>query len=134
LPPLPRSLQFISIFVIRSQVVLTYVVCVCILQTIADLQTGKLKMSALSGYAPKVASRSLRVSIWFSFAPAVADVSVEAETGVVKIASAWLEPKASQGRISLEAEDLDKLAVIRRDGPMTLREALEVRAREEAFA
>jgi hypothetical protein len=86
------------------------------------------------GAPSKKETRSLRVSVWFAFAPAVAEVTVTRDGTEVKIGQAWLEPKNAQGRLGLDAEDLDRIGIFRAAGPTTLREAFELRAREEAFS
>jgi len=78
--------------------------------------------------------RCLRVSVWFGFAPVVADVVAHGREGPVDIKFASLEPKSYPGRISLEREELEKLAIVRSTGPITLLAAIEERALEEAFA
>jgi hypothetical protein len=80
--------------------------------------------------------------VWFGFALAVADVQVsEAEGSApapVKIGRAVLEPRSSTAphaiKIPLTEAHLDAVALMRASGPVTLRDAIEDRAREEVMA
>lgn len=75
-------------------------------------------------------SRSLTVSVWCGdLGLLVAAVVV---SGVVSVTSAYLESK--QAIAILSDRTLDAFAVKRSTGFVSLREAIEARAREEAFA
>ncbi|MGO8269226.1 hypothetical protein ACC862_23990 [Rhizobium ruizarguesonis] len=82
--------------------------------------------------APQNETRTLRVSVWLGFASASAEVSVAGEAGAVTIHNAWVENVGAP--LTLKASDLDRLGLMRAAGPVTLRAAIEGRAREEAFA
>ena len=87
------------------------------------------------------APKELTVAVWFGFGLAVADVQVTDQDGPglpsVKIMRAALEPHCAgphNPKIPLCAAHLDAVALMRRAGAVTLRDALEDRAREEVSA
>lgn len=76
--------------------------------------------------------RKLRVSVWCGFAHILADVTVEPGTTMpVTIDAAFVDHRSTH---HLTSPTLDRIGVKRASGFASLREAIEARAREEAFA
>lgn len=79
---------------------------------------------------PNAERRSLTVSVWCGeLGLLVADVVVSQD---VRVSGAYIENEL--GTIALDDSALDKLAIKRQSGFVSLRSAVEARAREEAFA